>query len=176
MTDLPQAEQHQIAMHVVGSTVGNMAAGVFGPTAGYVLPVTVPNPDFETNGGPPTMLHVVSSLQDVDIQAVVESMAAQLQARMGTDGTLLRTHAETLAANVAENEEKLARLTIKRFLETHNVTCAETIYQTDKVIENATGLIEDLADIVGYPKDKDEREDDDEEDDIGTPEAPGSHQ
>lgn len=36
------------------------------------------------------------------------------------------------------------------FLDKHHVSCAETIHQTDYVIENAYGLIEDLAEVVGY--------------------------
>lgn len=41
---------------------------------------------------------------------------------------------------------------VQRFIETNRITCAETIYQTDAVIENAYGLIEDLCNEVGYYK------------------------
>lgn len=46
-------------------------------------------------------------------------------------------------------EAKLAAI-VRGFVEKHKIGCAETIYQADRVIENAYGLIEQLADVVGY--------------------------
>ena len=45
-----------------------------------------------------------------------------------------------------------AKLTVAvtAFIEEHGISCPETIYQTDRVIENAAQLIEKLADVVGY--------------------------
>jgi hypothetical protein len=38
----------------------------------------------------------------------------------------------------------------ERFIKEQNIFCAETIYQSDHVIENAYEFIENVADIVGY--------------------------
>lgn len=47
---------------------------------------------------------------------------------------------------------------IQNFIEAQEISCAETIYQTDRVIINAYEFIESLVEIVGYK----EYEDDDE--------------
>lgn len=54
-------------------------------------------------------------------------------------------------------EQQLFEL-CKKFIEDQSISCAETIYQTDWVIENAYEFIEDICDIVGY----DNSEEDDE--------------
>ena len=36
------------------------------------------------------------------------------------------------------------------FIEKKKITCPETIYQTDRVIEGAYEFIQDICDIVGY--------------------------
>jgi hypothetical protein len=54
-------------------------------------------------------------------------------------------------------EQQLFEL-CKKFIEDQSIGCAETIYQTDWVIENAYEFIEDICDIVGY----DNSEEDDE--------------
>lgn len=38
----------------------------------------------------------------------------------------------------------------KKFIEEQEISCAETISQTDHVIENAYEFIEAVCDIVGY--------------------------
>jgi CO dehydrogenase/acetyl-CoA synthase epsilon subunit len=38
----------------------------------------------------------------------------------------------------------------KKFIRDQQITCAETVYQTDRVIENAYEFIQGVADIVGY--------------------------
>lgn len=40
--------------------------------------------------------------------------------------------------------------TCQQFIEKHRISCPETIYQTDHVIENAYALIEEICEIVGY--------------------------
>jgi len=55
---------------------------------------------------------------------------------------------------VSEQKIKLYEL-CKTFIEKQQIHCVETIYQTDRVIENAYGLIEDICDIVGYAEDWD---------------------
>ena len=57
------------------------------------------------------------------------------------------THAELMALwNVC-----------KKFVEDQNIGCAETIYQTDWVIENAYEFVEQVCNVVGYqPYEEDE--------------------
>ena len=38
----------------------------------------------------------------------------------------------------------------EKFIEDQHIHCAETIYQTDRVIENAYDFIENICEIVGY--------------------------
>jgi hypothetical protein len=47
----------------------------------------------------------------------------------------------------------------EKFINEQKISCAETVYQSDRVIENAYQLIEGICDIVGYIKD-DYQEDD----------------
>lgn len=54
------------------------------------------------------------------------------------------------------------RALCRAFIDKQQIHCAETIYQTDGVIENAYEFIEGIADLVGYFDDGDT---DDEEDD-----------
>jgi hypothetical protein len=51
------------------------------------------------------------------------------------------------------------------FIAKQRISCRETIYQTDHVIENAYTFIEGVCNIVGYQPDED-----DEDDDQSTPE------
>lgn len=37
-----------------------------------------------------------------------------------------------------------------KFINDQKITCAETVFQSDHVIENAYGFIEDICEIVGY--------------------------
>ena len=38
----------------------------------------------------------------------------------------------------------------RAFINSHGITCAETIYQTDKIIEDAYEFIEGICNIIGY--------------------------
>jgi hypothetical protein len=65
-------------------------------------------------------------------------------------------------------EEKKAALwaLCEQFVADQTIFCAETVYQSDRVIENAYAFIADVCEIVGYaPLDDDDDEDDDEDDD-----------
>ncbi len=42
------------------------------------------------------------------------------------------------------------------FIEKQEIGCAETIYQTDWVIENAYEFVQEVCDIVGYQEYEDE--------------------
>jgi hypothetical protein len=46
-------------------------------------------------------------------------------------------------------EQRLLEL-CQKFINDQGISCPETIYQTDRVIENAYAFIEDICDIVGY--------------------------
>ena len=52
------------------------------------------------------------------------------------------------AEDIAKGLE-LLKLT-KAFIAKQQIAVPETIYQTDRVIENAYGFIEDLANVAGY--------------------------
>jgi len=58
----------------------------------------------------------------------------------------------------------------KKFIEDQRIHCSESVYQTDRVIENAYEFIEGICDIVGYYEDEDddeyEDEDEDEDEDV----------
>ena len=57
-----------------------------------------------------------------------------------------------------DKQEELFRL-CQKFIEAQRIHCPETVYQSDRVIENAYEFIEDICDIVGYKKyDKEEDE------------------
>lgn len=45
---------------------------------------------------------------------------------------------------------------VRAFIEKHNITCPEVIYQYDNVIIDAYEFIERLVDIAGYKQDEDE--------------------
>lgn len=38
----------------------------------------------------------------------------------------------------------------EKFMEDQNITCAETVYQADRVMENACDFIMEICDIIGY--------------------------
>ena len=44
----------------------------------------------------------------------------------------------------------------EKFIEEQRISCPECIHQTDRVIENAYDLIEDICNIVGYFEYEDE--------------------
>lgn len=50
----------------------------------------------------------------------------------------------------------------QKFVIEQDIWSPETIYQSDRVIENAYKLIQDICDIVGYVPCEDDEEDDDE--------------
>lgn len=56
-----------------------------------------------------------------------------------------------------EDDEKAFNLLAfaQKFIAEQSITCSETIYQTDRVIENAYEFIEGVCDIAGYAPDED---------------------
>lgn len=47
-------------------------------------------------------------------------------------------------------------LICRTFIEQQRIYCSETIYQTDRVMENAQEFIERICDVVGYAKYEDD--------------------
>ena len=43
-----------------------------------------------------------------------------------------------------------------KFIKDNDISCSETIYQTDRVITNAHEFIEKICDIVGYSYNKED--------------------
>jgi hypothetical protein len=60
------------------------------------------------------------------------------------------------ALTEADKKEDTLLLFCRQFVASQNITCAESVYQTDRVIEAAYGFIEGVCDIVGYAPDEDE--------------------
>lgn len=54
-----------------------------------------------------------------------------------------------------DKQKQLLKL-CEQFITEQRISCPETIHQTDRVIENAYNLIEDICDIVGYYEYEDE--------------------
>ena|SRR6218665_2285409 len=57
-----------------------------------------------------------------------------------------------------EELRKLAKIkaTIQNFVDKYDISCAETIYQTDRVIENAYEFIHELVELTGYKETDDD--------------------
>ncbi len=51
----------------------------------------------------------------------------------------------------------------KDFIKENQITCSETIYQSDKIEANALELIEQICDLIGYYEDEEEDLDFDDE-------------
>lgn len=127
-----QAEATREKFTTIGSAVGMMVVPTFGPGVGYILVATVPNDQHQTNGLPATMIHVVSNHNTENVRMILQDIG------QGEDP-------------LVRQQDHLARLTIRRFLERHHIHQPETIYQTDGPQTEATEFIEELANIVGYP-------------------------
>lgn len=48
-----------------------------------------------------------------------------------------------------EKAEKVLQL-VERFIKDQRIYCSETVYQSDRVIENAYEFIDDVCTVVGY--------------------------
>jgi hypothetical protein len=54
-------------------------------------------------------------------------------------------------------ESKL-RLLCEGFIQEHKITCADSIYQRDKMYEEAPVLLQKICDLVGYHKQDEDAE------------------
>lgn len=64
------------------------------------------------------------------------------------------TEQRTPDERVAKAERVLT--IVEAFVRKQRITCAETISQTDRVIENAYDFIEDLCNVAGYLPESDD--------------------
>lgn len=61
--------------------------------------------------------------------------------------------------NWTPTEKKIKLMDIcQRFIDENDIYCAETIAQSDHVIENAYNFITDICNIVGYKEDVEDEE------------------
>jgi hypothetical protein len=77
----------------------------------------------------------------------------KVSAALGLKGEAAQGRAE------AELEAKAAGTLwalCQRFIQKQRIGCVETIYQTDRVIENAYDFIKDVCEVVGYLEDEEE--------------------
>lgn len=51
---------------------------------------------------------------------------------------------------VKKNSKEFLWELCKNFIEDNEISCSETIYQTDRVVEKSLEFIESICDIVGY--------------------------
>ena len=58
-----------------------------------------------------------------------------------------------MTTHAGKGEQLLA--IVHEFIRENRIYCVETIHQTDRVIENAYYLIQQLCDVVGYLEDDD---------------------
>jgi len=56
---------------------------------------------------------------------------------------------------VSEQKIKLYDL-CKRFVDENDIYCDETVYQSDRIIQNAYDLIADICGIIGYKEMEDD--------------------
>lgn len=88
-----------------------------------------------------------------DDWCIAECQGAKCGATYGQDHSpeCIIEAAETQGwSDAPEAIEAKLTVAVTAFIEEHGISCPETIYQTDRVIENAAQLIEKLADVVGY--------------------------
>ena len=88
-----------------------------------------------------------------DDWCIAECQGAKCGATYGQDHSheCIVEAAETQGwSDAPEAIEAKLTVAVTAFIEEHGISCPETIYQTDRVIENAAQLIEKLADVVGY--------------------------
>jgi hypothetical protein len=62
---------------------------------------------------------------------------------------------------MSPEEQKAQQLVefCRKFIEEQSITCAETVYQTDRVGENSFAFIEGVCEIVGYAASDGDQED-----------------
>ena len=58
--------------------------------------------------------------------------------------------------NMGYNIERRLFVLCHNFIYDNEITCGETVYQTDRVSENSLECIAEICEIVGYHKHKDE--------------------
>lgn len=91
----------------------------------------------------------------------MKEMRDQLHAEYLAEGQAYPDFETYLACALRHMERMFAdnsRLTVivKKFVKEQRITCPEAICQSDRVIENAYGLIDELCEVVGYLDEEEE--------------------
>ncbi len=97
-------------------------------------------------------MHVVLT---VDMRVILTIFLSSLSRSCKVKYIVPNVEAKTLSIKGLTMEEKLTEL-CKKFVEENQISCGETIYQCDWVIERAYEFIESVCDIVGYYDDDEE--------------------
>ncbi len=89
------------------------------------------------------------------VQQLEAALAEATLARVTAQRELYAAQEARNRAGVAFRREEGVKLVsiVQEFVDRLRISCPEAIHQTDRVIENAYGLIESLVDVVGYWKD-----------------------
>lgn len=82
-----------------------------------------------------------------EIASACEKIAAR-ELENSAPGDIVPACLQEAAARVRQ-ESELVEL-CKKFIQENRITCAETVAQSDRVIENAYDFIESVCSIVGY--------------------------
>ena len=92
-----------------------------------------------------------------DEQRVVDWLISRTKNQVGAGddpiGFLLASY-ELIHAELAKRRQLWK--VCEQFVADQDISCAETIYQTDRVIENAYLFVEKVCDIVGYAEMEDD--------------------
>lgn len=91
-----------------------------------------------------------------DQQRVAAWLATRMNDHMGAGddpiGFLLTSY-ELIHAQLQQAQALVEHC--EQFIQDHRISCAETVYQSDRVILNAYEFIEGVCDLVGYYEDPD---------------------
>lgn len=83
---------------------------------------------------------------------IVVDIGAALETLMNNPELTKQMNSLVLGSPMADELEKATQIVqiVKSYIEKHEISCAESIYQRDKIWETAPELVEELANIVGY--------------------------
>jgi hypothetical protein len=98
-----------------------------------------------------------------DEQRVVDWLLARTQNHMGAGDDPI--HFVLASYELIHDQLQQAQALIahcEQFIQNQRIHCAETVYQSDRVIENAYAFIEGVCDHVGYYEDPDAEDEESE--------------
>lgn len=94
-----------------------------------------------------------AAVASCDYRRIAHELSGRLR-QMDKRAKAANARADRLEA--AAKESDLLRQHVRKFVTTQEITCAETVYQSDRVIRNAYEFIEGCCEIAGYHKHEDE--------------------